>query len=153
MCRSSRAEAAAALVLFAAVPLAAQEPPANDAPAALEALELQVRATEIAFAMTMANRDLDAFATHLADEAVFFGSRGVYRGPEAIVAAWAPFFEGETAPFSWAPEFVEVLESGTLALSSGPVRDPEGQEIGTFNSVWRLEPDGVWRVVFDKGCP
>jgi hypothetical protein len=37
-------------------------------------------------------------------------------------------------------------------MSSGPVRDPAGHQIGTFNSIWRLERDGRWRVVFDKGC-
>jgi hypothetical protein len=57
------------------------------------------------------------------------------------------------APFSWSPEVVDVLESGTLAHSSGPVRDAGGRRIGTFNSIWRREPDGRWRVVFDKGCP
>jgi ketosteroid isomerase-like protein len=40
----------------------------------------------------------------------------------------------------------------TLALSSGPVRDASGRRVGTFNSVWRREGDGRWRVVFDKGC-
>ena len=24
---------------------------------------------------------------------------------------------------------------------------------GTFNSVWRMQSDGVWRVVFDAGDP
>ena len=48
---------------------------------------------------------------------------------------------------------IEVLASGTLALSSGAVRDPAGKRIGTFNSIWRRESDGRWRVVFDKGCP
>jgi ketosteroid isomerase-like protein len=24
--------------------------------------------------------------------------------------------------------------------------------MGTFNSVWRRESDGSWKVVFDKGC-
>ena len=71
----------------------------------------------------------------------------------AVVAGWAPYFEGPRAPFSWAPEQVEVLGSGSLALSSGPVRDPEGRRIGTYNSVWRRESDGRWRIVFDKGCP
>jgi ketosteroid isomerase-like protein len=28
-----------------------------------------------------------------------------------------------------------------------------GLRVGTFNSVWRLEADGKWRIVFDKGCP
>jgi ketosteroid isomerase-like protein len=46
-----------------------------------------------------------------------------------------------------------VLDSGNLAFSSGPVLDPDGRQVGTFNSVWRREPDGRWLVVFDKGCP
>jgi len=44
-----------------------------------------------------------------------------------------------------------VLDSGTLALSSGPVFDPDGKQIATFNSIWRLEAPGQWRIVFDKG--
>jgi ketosteroid isomerase-like protein len=74
-------------------------------------------------------------------------------GRAAVDAGWQSYFEGPAAPFSWAPEVVEVLESGTLALSSGPVRDPGGRQIGTFNSIWRRDSDGQWRVVFDKGCP
>ena len=114
-------------------------------------LAARVEAREIAFAKTMADRDLDAFVSFLSQEAVFFNGNEPIRGREAIVAAWAPFYEGESAPFSWHPDTVEVLESGTLALSSGPVRSPSGEEVGRFNSIWRLETDGVWRVVFDKG--
>lgn len=62
-------------------------------------------------------------------------------------------FAGAQAPFSWEPDRVEALDSGTLALSSGPVRDPTGARVGTFNSVWRREAGGIWRIVFDKGCP
>jgi ketosteroid isomerase-like protein len=69
------------------------------------------------------------------------------------VAGWKSLFDAPRAPFSWAPEVVEVLNSGALALTSGPVRDPDGRQIGTFNSVWRREADGSWKVVFDKGCP
>jgi hypothetical protein len=46
---------------------------------------------------------------------------------------------------------VEVLESGRLAISSGPVFDPSGQKVGRFNSIWRKDEDDTWRVVFDKG--
>jgi ketosteroid isomerase-like protein len=113
----------------------------------------EVRAAERAFAKTMADRDLAAFARHLAAESLFFSGSGVLRGKEAVVAGWKRFFDGPAAPFSWEPEVVEVLDSGTLALSSGPVRDPAGKAIGTFNSIWRREADGRWRVVFDKGCP
>ncbi len=116
-------------------------------------LATQVHAAETAFAKAMADRKLDAFESHVAEEALFFSREGVLRGKVAVVSGWKRFFEGEQAPFSWAPESVEVLESGTLAISSGPVRDPAGKQISTFSSIWRLENDGRWRVVFDKGCP
>ena len=55
---------------------------------------------------------------------------------------------------------VEVLEDGALALSRGPYRytekNEDGEEVdywGTFNSIWRLNDDGEWRVVFDAGSP
>ena len=118
-----------------------------------EQLAQQVRAAETAFAKSLADRKLDAFESYLAEEALFFGREGVLRGKTAVVAGWKGFFAGEKAPFSWTPESVEVLDSGTLALSSGPVLDPTGKQIATFNSIWRREPDGRWRVVFDKGCP
>jgi hypothetical protein len=44
-----------------------------------------------------------------------------------------------------------VLDSGTLALSSGPVRDASGKHFANFQSIWRQESPGVWRVVFDRG--
>jgi len=110
-----------------------------------------VREREIAFAQTMADRDLDAFASFVSEEAVFFNGDQAIRGRAAVVEAWAPFFDGPLPPFAWAPDVVEVLESGRLALSSGPVTAANGEAVGRFNSVWRLDSDGVWRVVFDKG--
>lgn len=118
-----------------------------------EDLSAQVRAAEIAFAKTMETRDQAAFASMLADEAVFFSNQGAQHGKAAVIAGWKNFFDGAKAPFSWEPDTVEVLASGTLALSSGPVRDPDGRQIATFNSIWRREADGRWKVVFDKGAP
>jgi ketosteroid isomerase-like protein len=112
----------------------------------------QVRAREVAFARTMAERDHAAFATYVSEEALFLG-RTVRRGRSEVVEGWKPYFEGPEAPFSWEPERVEVLDSGTLAISTGAVRAPDGRRVGTFNSTWRLEPDGEWRVVLDVGCP
>jgi ketosteroid isomerase-like protein len=117
-----------------------------------EELTAQVRAAETAFADSMAKRDMKAFAAHVADEAVFFGRRGELRGKAAVIDEWKQYFTGP-APFSWKPESVAVLDSGKLAWSSGPVFDPQGKRVGTFNSTWRLEADGRWRVIFDNGCP
>ncbi len=137
------------IVVAAWLVLAALSAPAADASEAVR----QVRAAETAFARSMADRDFAAFKASISPEAVFFGSQNVLRGREAVADGWQRYFEGERAPFSWAPEQVEALASGTLAFSSGPVLNPEGERIGTFQSVWRLEADGCWRIIFDKGCP
>ena len=115
-------------------------------------LKQQVADTERAFARTMAQRDHAAFTAFLAEETVFFSGVTPLRGKQAVADAWKRFFEKPEAPFSWEPAVVEVLDSGTLALSSGPVHDPSGQPFATFTSIWRREADGRWRIVFDKGC-
>ncbi len=116
----------------------------------------QVAAAERAFARTMATREHAAFAAFLSAEAVFVSGDRPLRGAAEVAAAWRTYFEGPEAPFSWEPEVVEVLSSGKLALTSGPVRNAAGRRTATFTSVWRLESDGRWRIVFDKGnreCP
>lgn len=114
-------------------------------------LKQQVADTERAFAATMAKRDHQAFVTFLSEEAVFYNGPKVLRGKETVAAEWKALYEKPEAPFSWEPDQVDVLESGTLAHSSGPVRNPEGKIISRFNSVWRQESPGKWRIVFDKG--
>jgi ketosteroid isomerase-like protein len=111
----------------------------------------EVAARELGFARTMADRDLEAFGSFVSSEAVFFGGAQPLRGREAVVKGWKPYFDTPDAPFSWYPDIVEVLESGQLALSSGPVIGANGNLVGRFNSIWRKEEDGQWRVVFDKG--
>jgi len=118
-----------------------------------EALRQQVIATEQAFAATMADRNLAGFISFLSEETVFFSGPKPLRGAKAVVEWWQKYYQGASAPFSWAPEQVEVLDSGSLALSSGPVYDREGKLTGTFTSIWRLESPGKWRIIFDKGCP
>ena len=134
----------ACMILLTSCVAIAQEP-------GLAQLRQQVEDTERAFAQTMADRDQAAFASFLSDEAVFFAGEDPLTGKQQVAAAWERFFQAPEAPFSWEPQTVVVLASGTLALSSGPVHDPGGTQVGTFNSIWRLEPAGEWKIVFDKG--
>jgi ketosteroid isomerase-like protein len=114
-------------------------------------LKRQVMAAERAFAATMRARDLEAFGDFVDDEAVFFAGTAPVRGRAAIVEVWRQYYLGPRAPFSWAPDGVEVLDSGTLAYSGGPVYDAAGKQVGRFNSIWRLQAPGRWKVVFDRG--
>ena len=147
----SKQLALACMILLMACTVTAQEPDQA-------LLRQQVEDTERAFARTMADRDHDAFTTFLSAEAIFFAGETPLRGKQQVADAWKPYFQEPEAPFSWEPQMVVVLDSGTLALSTGPVRDPGGKQIATFNSIWRLDPSGQWQIVFDKGssacnCP
>lgn len=127
-------------------PVPAQESGSNP-----EALKQQVVSTERSFARTMADRDFAAFTQFIDDEAVFFSAEEPLRGKARVLAAWKSYFEGPDAPFSWEPDRADVLESGTLAFSSGPVYGPDGRRVATFHSVWRRGTNGEWKIVFDKG--
>ena len=112
----------------------------------------QVRATEIAFAKTLADRDVKTFRQMIAHDVIWLADVPL-RGPDAVLTRWQKFFDGPTAPFSWAPELVEVQEGGKLALSTGPVFDPAGKRFATYTSIWRRESSGEWKIIFDRGCP
>ncbi len=118
-----------------------------------------VRCQEIGFSRAAEARDAVSFASFIDDDARFV-SNSVLRGPAAITEAWSIFFQSEGPSIKWRPQFVEVLEDGNLALTRGPFRvvtqDDVGNEVerwGTFNSVWRRQADGRWKVVFDAGSP
>ena len=121
--------------------------------------EDQVRCAELAFSRSAEERNLQAFETFLDPDARFTGG-GVLRGKEAVVEGWRPFFEPGGPAIEWAPDSVEVLTSGDLALSQGPYRmqvvDEAGNKTtvtGRFSSVWRRSEDGSWKVIFDGGTP
>jgi ketosteroid isomerase-like protein len=131
-----------ALDAFAAAPL----PSASD----LAAIAADVKASEIAFASTMADRKLDKFADFVAEDAVFNG-RSAQIGRPAVIEAWRKFFDGPQAPFSWGPDAVAPTADGHYAISTGLVHDPAGKVVGRFTSIWRKDADGHWRVVADQG--
>lgn len=114
-------------------------------------LTKQVGDAERGFAKTMADRNFAAFQSFLSDEAVFFVGPNPLRGKAVVAENWKKFYEKPDAPFSWAPEIVQVVDSGTLALTTGPVKDPSGKHFANFQSIWRQESPGVWKIVFDKG--
>ncbi len=117
----------------------------------LEELREQVFETEKAFAKTMADRDFEAFKSFLSEEAVFLSGNIRQRGKSQVAERWQKYFDETEAPFSWRPETVEVLDSGKLALSTGPVYNTDGKLISFYTSIWKLESPDAWRIVFDKG--
>lgn len=124
-------------------------PPKEPSPAAKN-IDRDVAAVERAFAATMAKRDFAAFSAFISDEAIFVSGRRTMHGKTEVLEAWKRFFEQPDAPFSWEPAQVELLDSGLLALSTGPVKTPDGTIVATFTSIWRYEGSS-WRILFDRG--
>src|SRR5687767_15484014 len=108
---------------------------AMTAPAFADAVE-EVRQTELAFAKAFADRDKAKFFSFVLDDATFLSGGRTLQGKQQVVAGWSPFFDGPQAPFAWAPDRVSVSTDGKLALSSGPVFDPDGNHAGSFMSTW-----------------
>ena len=118
-----------------------------------------VRCREIGFSQSAENQDIDAFRSFIDADARFVGG-SVRQGVDEVAQAWSVFFTTDGPTIKWRPQIIQVLENGTLALSRGPYKsesvDADGNHVvnwGTFNSVWRLNDDGQWRVVFDAGSP
>ena len=124
---------------------------------AIAELAEDVRCREIGFSKSIENRDIEAFKTFLDPDARFISNRP-RRGIEEIAEGWSTFTAEDGPSIRWRPRYVEVLEDGTLALSRGVYEyvaiaedGTEARTYGTFNSIWRLHEDGVWRIVFDAG--
>lgn len=110
----------------------------------------EVSATETAFAAAFAARDLAAFRSFLAADTVWMGKEPLY-GPDAVMKAWNAWLTAPKPPFNWGPDLALVLPSGDLARTTGPVKDPEGKQVGRFQSTWRRKAAGGWEIVFDFG--
>jgi len=116
-----------------------------------------VRCREISFSKSVENQDVEAFKSFVDADARFVSNRP-RRGVEEIAEGWSTFMAQDGPRIRWRPKFVEVLESGNLAFSVGLYeyigKSEDGTETrsyGSFHSTWRLNDDGIWRVVFDAG--
>lgn len=117
----------------------------------VEKIETDVAKIENAFAKTMADRDFDAFQSFLDPDTVFWSDGKPLRGANAVAAGWKPLYESTDVPFSWKSEIVLVNPDGRIALSTGPVMNAKGEIYAYFNSVWRKNDAGEWKIIFDKG--
>lgn len=125
-------------------------------PVDLEKLKVEVADTEAAFAKMAAEEGLGrAFEHYAAPDGVISRRRTVIQGKSAI----RRFYDEQPddgSTLDWSPSFVDVAASGDLAYTFGPYTftylDSLGNPVeskGIFHTVWRLQPDGTWRFVWD----
>jgi ketosteroid isomerase-like protein len=110
------------------------------------------------FNVAVAQRRLDAWAEHFAPNGSQMSESGkLVTGDSAIRAHMAPAFGDSNFRLEWEPLRAEISNGGKLGTTWGRwtahgVRDGR-EEITTGNyvTVWRKQPDGSWKIVFDTG--
>jgi ketosteroid isomerase-like protein len=107
--------------------------------------------SERAFARASAeDGTLNAFRAYLAEDAILFR-------PLAVNAhEWLRETPDVPGLLSWEPAVADVSVAGDLGYTTGPWEyreDPIGAAVahGNYFTVWKKQPDGIWKAVIDHG--
>ncbi len=121
----------------------------------MEALENEVRATELNFAKMAKEKGIaEAFIFYADENAVLMRNNQLIKGKSAI-ADYMKKSTNENITLEWEPDFVEVAASGDLAYTYGKYtlsiaeKDTLKQSSGIFHTVWKLQSNGTWKYVWD----
>ena len=114
--------------------------------------------SEKAFAKMAKEEGIEkAFLTFASDDAVLMRNNCLIIGKDSIRKSFENSIQqNENISLSWEPDFVDVSSSGDLGYTYGKyiysVTDSIGKETvskGVFHTVWKRQPDGQWRFVWD----
>jgi ketosteroid isomerase-like protein len=127
-----------ALIMFS---LSAQQGTATEPEAA-------IRQADAAWMRAIAAKSIQDTMASYDPDAVTAGS-AMFRaqGLQAFRESWTKMFAVAGFALSWETKRIVIIESGTIAYSSGTWKD--GNEGGPFLVVWRKQPDGKWKVLID----
>ena len=121
-----------------------------------EELKQEIFQTEKAFEkMATEKGAAEAFAFFADPDGVINRNDSIIRGKKGIQGYYEK--RGQTrATVSWTPDFIDVSDDGTLGYTYGrytwKVRGDSGrltEFTGIFHTVWKRQPDGTWRYVWD----
>ncbi|MEZ4811277.1 MAG: nuclear transport factor 2 family protein [Allomuricauda sp.] len=120
----------------------------------IEQWKEEIRNAENSFAqMTKEEGIHDAFLAFADEKAVLLRGDKLIIGKDSIDA----YLENQVSKsLVWAPDFVDVSLSGDLGYTYGKYTfsylDENGKERkneGFFHTVWKRQPDGAWKFVWD----
>ncbi len=114
---------------------------------------------DIAFARATAESGMEGFLSFVADDAAtIWPDAPVIAGKKAFGEHWAPLLNDPARSIRWEPIMARISEEGDLGYTVGwseiTRTDAEGKRAvrtGKYVTIWRRQPDGSWKVVFDSG--
>lgn len=125
----------------------------------LQAAADQIVKSDAAFARSVAEKDRTKFLSFIAEVTTFNGgAANELHGRDAVMKAWGDFFAPDGPTLSWTPTKGEVIGAGDVGYTTGRSvfrqKDASGkvtERRGQYVTIWRKQPDGSWKVVFDTG--
>lgn len=118
----------------------------------------EIANTEKEFADRVAQNGIGpAFLEFAAPDAVLMRNDSLLIGRESIAGYLKETpANGRTIELSWKPDFVDVARSGDLGYTYGKYVFTATDTLGIsrisegiFHTVWKRQPDGRWRFVWD----
>ncbi len=129
----------------------------------LNSLEKELITTDIEFSkMSQKRGTLEAFYNFISDEGICFSGEG---SPPAGKETLRELLDkrkdekgSDKAQLSWKPLFASVSSAGDLGYTLGKhtsilfqTHDKKAIRTGYYLTIWKKQPDGTWRFVFDMG--
>ncbi len=130
----------------------------TDQSAKIEKWKQEIYETELAFSRLSEKEGVEkAFLTYAAEDVVVKRQNRLVIGRDSLAAYLANFNANEgNEVLTWEPDFVDVASSGDMGYTYGKyiyrVTDSLGtvtENRGVFHTVWRKQPDGQWKFVWD----
>lgn len=122
-----------------------------------EELKKQIFEVEVQFCEFVKQKGVAEGFAHFADDSatILRGRDSIIKGKEAIFHYYSnPQYQD--ARVEWKPEYVDVSKSGDLAYTFGhftwKLPKPGNDTLvfrGIFHTVWKRQPDGSWKYVWD----
>jgi ketosteroid isomerase-like protein len=110
------------------------------------------------FAIATRERGVDGWLEYFApDGAMIVAGIGEVKGHVAIRELMGPFLVDSNPRLLWEPVRAGIGSSGDLGYTIGSSRREERDSANTllgtgmYLTVWRLQPDGTWKVEVDIG--
>jgi len=122
-----------------------------------EKTETAIRKAEKDFEAMAAEKSIAEAFWYFADSNAVIKRQNdsLIHGKEAIKNYYSADFY-KTASVKWSPDFVESSMDGTIAYTYGKYtwhsKDSSGKVNefkGIFHTVWKKQPDGTWKYVWD----
>lgn len=105
-------------------------------------------------------KDLEKTLSYYAPNAVMFGAGAPVQGIEGIRKVWQQLLAAPNLQMKLTTISVEVARSADLAWEYGSFEgtstDPKGKAVtqkGKYVVVWKLQPDGSWKIEADLSNP